>query len=374
MNKSILALGIECSCDDTAIGLVKLSYNSQEKKIQNISGKIISSHIFNQKDLHTEYGGVVPEIAARAHSNNLQICLEKTLAKAKISLEEINVVCVTSGPGLIGGLISGINFAKGISFGLKKNLVGVNHLAGHALTPRLTNDLQFPYLMLLASGGHCQYLAVTNHNTIKRLGTTIDDAPGEAFDKVAKLIGLKVYSGAEVESIAKNGDPNRFVFPLPLIKEDNCNLSFSGLKSAVARSVEELIKKQGGLYKKDQMDICASFQKSIVEILSEKTKKAFKIFQKNFPEAKFSFSISGGVAANLEIRKSQEKISKLHKTNFFAPPMSLCTDNGLMIAYAGGLRYIYGDCDDLNLAPKTRWPLDPENKMTIGFGKKGRKV
>ena len=144
MNKSILALGIECSCDDTAIGLVKLSYNSQEKKIQNISGKIISSHIFNQKDLHTEYGGVVPEIAARAHSNNLQICLEKTLAKAKISLEEISVVCVTSGPGLIGGLISGINFAKGISFGLKKNLVGVNHLAGHALTPRLTNDLQFP--------------------------------------------------------------------------------------------------------------------------------------------------------------------------------------------------------------------------------------
>ena len=264
MNKSILALGIECSCDDTAIGLVELSYNSQEKKIQNISGKIISSHIFNQKDLHTEYGGVVPEIAARAHSNNLQICLEKTLAKAKISLEEISVVCVTSGPGLIGGLISGINFAKGISFGLKKKLVGVNHLAGHALTPRLTNDLKFPYLMLLASGGHCQYLAVTNHNKIKRLGTTIDDAPGEAFDKVAKLIGLNIYSGAEVESIAKNGDPNRFVFPLPLIKEDNCNLSFSGLKSAVARSVEELIKKQGGLYKKDQMDICASFQKSIV--------------------------------------------------------------------------------------------------------------
>ncbi len=374
MYKSILALGIECSCDDTAVGLVKLTYNDSEKIILNVSAKILSSYVFNQNDLHYEYGGVVPEIAARAHSNNLQTCLEKVLQESKISLEKINVVCVTSGPGLIGGLISGVNFAKGISFGLKKRLVGVNHLAGHALTPRLSNDLQFPYLMLLASGGHCQYLAVINHNTIKRLGTTIDDAPGEAFDKVAKLIGLKIYSGAEVELIAKKGNPNRFIFPLPLIKEDSCNLSFSGLKSAVARTVEMLIENQGGLYKQDQMDICASFQKSIVEILSEKTKKAFKIFQKNFPKAKFSFSISGGVAANQEIRKSQENISKLHKTNFFAPPLSLCTDNGLMIAYAGGLRYISGDYDDLDLAPKTRWPLDPENQMTIGFGKKGRKV
>tara|TARA_B100001250_G_C19773528_1_gene778404 strand:- start:1216 stop:1860 length:645 start_codon:yes stop_codon:yes gene_type:complete len=213
-----------------------------------------------------------------------------------------------------------------------------------------------------------------DYNRIKRLGTTVDDAPGEAFDKVAKLLGLKFYSGAEVEALARKGDPNRFSFPLPLIKEDNCNVSFSGLKSAVARQVEMLIDNQGGLYKKDQMDVCASFQKAVVEIFTEKTKKAFKAFKKNFPETSFSFSISGGVAANQEIRVALKKLSLSNKIDFFAPPLNLCTDNGLMIAYAGGIKYIFGEHDDLSLSPRTRWPLDMESNLSIGSGKKGRKV
>ncbi len=330
MNKSILALGIECSCDDTAIGLVKLTYEESEKIILNVSGKILSSYVFNQNDLHNEYGGVVPEIAARAHSNNLQICLEKVLQKSKISLEEINVVCVTSGPGLIGGLISGINFAKGISFGLNKSLVGVNHLAGHALTPRLTNDLKFPYLMLLASGGHCQYLAVINHKKIKRLGTTIDDAPGEAFDKGARVIGLGYPGGPAIEKCALNGNPNSIDFPRPLAKSNKIEFSFSGLKTSLLYFMDSFKESKNCSIN----DVAASYQNAIIDCLISKLQLASKETGIN------TITIAGGVAKNSVLRNQLKEV--FPKNNIIFPDLNYCTDNAAMISYLGEKKFNLG--------------------------------
>ena len=291
-----------------------------------------------------------------------------------IKLYDIDIICVTRGPGLIGGLISGINFAKGLAFSTGKPLIGVNHLVGHALTPQMTDDLSYPYLLLLASGGHCQYLAVLQANEIKRLGTTIDDAPGEVFDKVAKMLSLPIFSGSEVEKWAEKGDKNRFSFPLPLINKNDCDLSFSGLKSSVRRQVDYLVEKQSGLYLRDQRDICASFQKSMKLIFEQKTKNAIELFSKVSSVKSLAFSLAGGVAANKEIRNSLRELCDDLDVRFSAPPLDLCTDNGLMIAYAGTQMYLGGQVDDMDLSPRPRWPIDLDNQHSLGFGKRGRKV
>ena len=369
MHKSIIALGVESSCDDTSIGVIKVT--RQDNKLVSEKLGLVT---LSQEKLHKGYGGVVPEIAARAHSERVDTCFKKVLKENSINLDDVDIICVTKGPGLIGGLISGINFAKGLAFATGKPLIGVNHLVGHALTPQMTDDLSYPYLLLLASGGHCQYLAVLGANKIKRLGTTIDDAPGEVFDKVAKMLSLPIFSGSEVEKWAEKGDKNRFSFPLPLINKNDCDLSFSGLKSSVRRQVDYLVEKQSGLYVRDQRDICASFQKSIKLIFEQKTKKAMELFSKVSSVKSLSFSLAGGVAANKEIRNSLKGLCDNLGVRFSAPPLDLCTDNGLMIAYAGIQMFLGGQVDDMDLSPRPRWPIDIDNQHSVGFGKRGRKV
>ena len=374
MHKSITALGIESSCDDTSLGIIKVDRKDNLLSAESLTSKRMGLVTESQDKLHKDYGGVVPEIAARAHSERLDVCLKKVLDQSNVGLDCIDIICVTAGPGLIGGLLSGVNFAKGLAFSTGKPLIGVNHLIGHALTPQMTDNLSYPYLILLASGGHCQYLAVSGANQIRRLGTTIDDAPGEVFDKVAKMLGLPIFSGSEVEKYAKKGDRNRFSFPLPLINKNDCDLSFSGLKSSVRRQIDRLVEKQSGLYEKDQRDICASFQEAIKLIFEDKTKKALELFLNVYSKNETSFSLAGGVAANKTIRDSLQKLCEELNVSFSAPPLDLCTDNGLMIAYTGAQMYLDGQEDSMGLSPRPRWPIDIDNKKSIGFGKRGRKV
>ena len=374
MHKSIIALGIESSCDDTSIGIINVDLKDNLFAAQGLTSKKIGLVTETQDKLHKDYGGVVPEIAARAHSERIDVCFKKVLEQNKVELDSIDIICVTAGPGLIGGLLSGVNFAKGLAFSTGKPLIGVNHLMGHALTPQMTDNLSYPYLILLASGGHCQYLAVSGANKIERLGTTIDDAPGEVFDKVAKMLNLPIFSGSEVEKYAKKGNKSRFSFPLPLVNKNDCDLSFSGLKSSVRRQVDYLVEKQSGLYVNDQRDICASFQEAMKLIFENKTKKALEIFSKVSSDKEVSFSLAGGVAANETIRHSLKELCKELNVRFSAPPLDLCTDNGLMIAYAGAQIYLGGYKDTMGLSPRPRWPIDVDNQKSLGFGKRGRKV
>ena len=253
MTDIITILGIESSCDDTAAAVV-----------QRINGKalVLSSVVVGQEILHEAYGGVVPEIAARAHAEQLDIAVEKALVQSDIKLEHVDAIAVTSGPGLIGGVVSGVMCAKGLAAGMNKPLIGVNHLVGHALTPRMTDSISYPYLMLLVSGGHCQFLAVLSETEFDRIGGTIDDAPGEAFDKTAKLLGLGYPGGPLVEKAAKNGDPTRFKFPRPLLDRPDCNMSFSGLKTALRRARDLLVKEKGGISYQDQKRFMCKFPNS----------------------------------------------------------------------------------------------------------------
>ena len=374
MHKSIIALGIESSCDDTSIGIIKVDLKDNLFVAGGLTSEKMGLVTESQDKLHKDYGGIVPEIAARAHSERIDVCFKKVLEQSNVRLDCIDIICVTAGPGLIGGLLSGVNFAKGLAFSTGKPLIGVNHLTGHALTPQMTDNLSCPYLILLASGGHCQYLAVSEANKIERLGTTIDDAPGEVFDKVAKMLGLPVFSGSEVENFAKKGNQTRFTFPLPLVNKNDCDLSFSGLKSSVRRQVDHLVEKQSGLYVHDQRDICASFQESIKLIFKDKTRKALELFSKITSEKEMSFSLAGGVAANKAVRDTLKELCKELNVRFSAPPLDLCTDNGLMIAYAGAQIYLSGKEDNLDLSPRPRWPIDMDNQKSLGYGKRGRKV
>ena len=252
MSAAVTILGLESSCDDTAAAVVRVPDDGR--------ADVLSSIVLGQTDLHAAFGGVVPEIAARAHAEKLDICVEQALTKADVTLSGIDAIAVTSGPGLIGGVVSGVMCAKGLSAATGKPLFGVNHLAGHALTPRLTNDVPFPYLMLLVSGGHCQFLLVRGPDDFSRLGGTIDDAPGEAFDKVARLISLPQPGGPEIERAAQSGDPTRFAFPRPLMDRPGCDMSFSGLKTAVLRTRDSLLSQQDGLTRQDQADLAAGCQ------------------------------------------------------------------------------------------------------------------
>ena len=330
--------------------------------------------MFNQNQIHTSFGGVVPELAARAHTEKLDHCVERALEQSGRNLHDINVISVTSGPGLIGGLISGVTFAKSLSFGLNTPLVGVNHLVGHALTPRLTNSTPYPYLILIASGGHCQFLIVRGPSNFMRIGGTIDDAPGEAFDKTAKILGLEYPGGPAVEKEAFHGDPYSFKLPLPLINQKNCNMSFSGLKTALKREVNKIITNKNSLPKTEIKNLCASFQYAVTRIFTEKTKIAMMIFKDNYPTVKPTLAIAGGVASNKSIGHALIKTAHDLEFNLIIPEPNLCTDNAAIIASAGGELFLNGEISADALVPRPRWPLDNDAHPIIGSGKKGRKA
>lgn len=355
-----LFLGIESSCDDTGAAIV----SDQRDILANI--------VVGQSELHEAFGGIVPEIAARAHTEKLDVAVTSALGKAGVKLSDIAGIAVTSGPGLIGGLLSGVMMARGLATGAGLPLIGVNHLAGHALTPRLTGDVTFPYLMLLVSGGHCQLLIVRGPDSYHRLGGTIDDAPGEAFDKSARLLGLPQPGGPEIEHAARKGDPTRFHFPRPLLDRDGCDMSFSGLKTALRRERDALIDTQGGLRLQDQHDLSASFQQAIADVLIEKTRRAIDIYLADRPNNP-TIAVAGGVAANQSIRTGLETLSREFRLKFCAPPLNLCTDNAAMIAWAGvEIERLSAGHDPVVARP--RWPLDSAQPALLGFGKKGAKA
>jgi N6-L-threonylcarbamoyladenine synthase len=365
MNDSLTVLGLESSCDDTAAAVVHVSKGK--------TPKILSSVVYGQANLHAEFGGVVPEIAARAHAEKLDFCVEAALTEANIALSDCQLIAVTAGPGLIGGVLSGVMCAKGLSAGTGLPLIGVNHLAGHALTPRLTDEIEYPFLMLLVSGGHCQFLIVRGCNQFKRLGGTIDDAPGEAFDKVARLLGLSQPGGPAVEACAKGGDPKRFFLPRPLLDRDDCDMSFSGLKTAVLRVRDKTMADKGGLSHQDQMDLCAGFQAAVTDVLRHKTERALQVFRETDGPAS-TIAVAGGVAANMSIRAALERVASEYDARFVAPPLALCTDNAAMIAYAGAELFLAGQRDGLDLSARPRWPLDQTSPSMLGSGKKGAKA
>ena len=356
MSQEFTILGLESSCDDTAAAVVR-------------GRQILSSVVADQTALHAAYGGVVPEIAARAHAEKLDHCVEQALDIAGLALGDIDAIAVTSGPGLIGGVLSGVMMAKGLSAATGKPLIGVNHLAGHALTPRLTDGLEYPYLILLVSGGHCQFLRVDGPTSFTRLGSTIDDAPGEAFDKTARLLGLTQPGGPAVEKRASSGSETRFRFPRPLLDRPGCDLSFSGLKTALLRQRDQLIANQAGLHPQDVSDLCAGFQAAVRDVLVEKSRRALSL------SAGISgFAAAGGVAANVSLRGALETLCAEYDIPFIAPPLALCTDNAAMIAYAGAEIFKVNGADDLTLSARPRWPLDSHAPALIGSGRKGAKA
>ncbi len=363
MSDTLTILGLESSCDDTAAAVVRRTGDASE---------ILSSVVWGQTALHADYGGVVPELAARAHAEKIDLCVEAALEDAGLGLSDIDAIAVTAGPGLIGGVLAGVSCAKGLSAGTGIPLVGVNHLAGHALTPRLTDGLSFPYLILIVSGGHCQFLLVRAADDFMRLGGTIDDAPGEAFDKAARLLGLPQPGGPAVEAEAASGDARRFRFPRPLLDKPGCDLSFSGLKTALLRARDSLVAEQGGLTRTDRADLCASFQAAVADVLAEKARRALASAQTG--NALAGFAVAGGVAANRTIRAGLETVADEFGVPFLAPPLSLCTDNAAMIAWVGAELYALGQTDGLDLAARPRWPLDTSSPALLGSGKKGAKA
>jgi N6-L-threonylcarbamoyladenine synthase len=365
MAQILTVLGLESSCDDTAAAIVRQSGSDP--------AEILSSIVFSQNDLHSPFGGVVPELAARAHAEKLDQCIRDALASAELSLWDLDAVAVTAGPGLIGGVMSGVMCAKGLCAATGLPLVGVNHLAGHALTPRLTDKVDFPYLTLLVSGGHCQYLLVYATDRFTRLGGTIDDAPGEAFDKIARLLGLPQPGGPAVQEQAISGDPARFRFPRPLLDRDDCNLSFSGLKTAVLRQRDRIVAEKCGLTRQDRSDICAGFQQAVTDVLAEKTRRALQIYMAE-KSARPVLAVAGGVAANRSIRAALKKVAAESDADFIAPPLALCTDNAAMIAYTGIERFRNGEQDGMDLTARPRWPLDHDSPALLGSGRKGAKA
>ncbi|MDK3017819.1 tRNA (adenosine(37)-N6)-threonylcarbamoyltransferase complex transferase subunit TsaD [Pseudodonghicola flavimaris] len=364
MAQKLTVLGLESSCDDTAAAVVRQGGQGAE---------ILSSVVYGQTELHSAFGGVVPELAARAHAEKIDLCVAEALDRAGLTLGDLDAVAVTAGPGLIGGVLAGVMCAKGIAAATGLPLVGVNHLAGHALTPRLTDAVSFPYLMLLVSGGHCQYLIARGPEEFTRLGGTIDDAPGEAFDKAARILGLPQPGGPSVEAEAAKGDPRRFRLPRPLLDRDDCNLSFSGLKTALLRARDQIVTEKGGLTRADRADLCAGFQQAIVDVLASKTRRALGIYLQEAPAVPV-LAVAGGVAANSAIRTGLETVCADLGVQFTAPPLKLCTDNAAMIAYAGIERFARGEQDDLTLAARPRWPLDRQSPALLGGGKKGAKA
>ncbi|MGR3713517.1 MAG: tRNA (adenosine(37)-N6)-threonylcarbamoyltransferase complex transferase subunit TsaD [Shimia sp.] len=365
MSDTLIILGLESSCDDTAAAILRQTGDQ--------APEILSSIVHGQTELHAPFGGVVPEIAARAHAEKLDTCIKEALEASGTALADVDAIAVTAGPGLIGGVLSAVMCAKGLSAGLNIPMVGVNHLAGHALTPRLTDQVSFPYVMLLVSGGHCQFLMVHSPEEYTRLGGTIDDAPGEAFDKTARLLGLPQPGGPSVQAEALKGDPKAHRFPRPLLDRAGCDMSFSGLKTALLRARDAIIAEKGGLTVQDRADLCASFQAAVVDVLAEKTRRALATYLEE-NSAQPVLAVAGGVAANTAIRAGLETVCAEAGVTFTAPPLALCTDNAAMIAYAGIERYRAGARDDMSLSARPRWPLDQSAPAMLGSGKKGAKA
>lgn len=364
--KNLTVLGIESSCDETAAAVIR--------GVPDAPGQVLSNTIFGQEDLHRQFGGVVPEIAARAHAERVDLVIERALQESQTNLSDLDAIAVTAGPGLIGGVMSGVMTAKGLAAGCGKPLVGVNHLEGHALTPRLTDGVQYPYLLLLVSGGHCQFIKVRALGDYRRLGGTIDDAPGEAFDKVAKMLGLGFPGGPLVEKTALQGDPARFPLPRPLLDRPGCDMSFSGLKTAVSRVRDTIVAEKGGLMRQDLSDLCAAFQHAVRDVLAEKARRAMGQFRESYPEIESPvIAVAGGVAANTPLREALDSSANATGFQLIAPPLKLCTDNGAMIAWAGLERIAAGTTTD-TVEPRPRWPLDGSAKPMLGSGKRGAKA
>lgn len=351
-------LGIETSCDETAASVVSRDPAGNPEILSNV--------IFSQIEEHSEFGGVVPEIAARAHLSSLDHIIKAALSDAGMSLEDINGIGVTSGPGLIGGLMVGLMTAKALSASRQIPYLGINHLEGHALTARLTHHINFPYVLLLVSGGHSQLIRVDGLGQYKRLASTIDDAVGETFDKTAKVLGLGFPGGPMVEKVAAKGDPKRFRFTKPLRGNDTLNMSFSGLKTAVRNQAS----KEAPLDDQTISDICAAMQKTIADFLAERCAQALD----RHGDGIENLVVAGGVAANTEIRSALENVAASYDVNLVAPPLKLCTDNAAMIAWAALERFERGEKSDLDLSPRSRWPLDENSETMLGSGRKGAKV
>jgi N6-L-threonylcarbamoyladenine synthase len=361
--RALTILGLESSCDETAAAVV---HGAPDRP-----GAVLSNVVFGQGELHADFGGVVPEIAARAHAERADLVIEQALDAAGLGLSDLDAIAVTAGPGLIGGVIAGVMTARGLAMGTGLPLIGVNHLEGHALTARLTDGVAYPYLLLLVSGGHCQFLSVEALGRYRRLGGTIDDAPGEAFDKVAKLLGLGFPGGPMVEKQAHAGNAQRFGLPRPLMDRPGCDMSFSGLKTAVVRARDKLVEAQGGLHREDIDDLCAAFQLAVCETLVEKTRRAIAQFSADHRTR--VLAVAGGVAANQTLRSGLETMCAEADFNLVAPPLEFCTDNGAMIAWAGLERMASGEIS-ADVVPRPRWPLDESAAPMLGSGKRGAKA
>jgi N6-L-threonylcarbamoyladenine synthase len=345
-----IILGIESSCDESAAALI------------GSDRTVLAHRLAGQEDAHKPYGGVVPEIAARAHVQVLTPLIEAALKDAGLVLDDVDAIAATAGPGLIGGVMVGLVTAKALAMAAGKPLIAVNHLEGHALSPRLADaSLEFPYMLLLVSGGHCQILRVDGVGQYRRLATTIDDAAGEAFDKTAKILGLGYPGGPRVEALAKTGDPKAVPLPRPLLGSAEPHFSFAGLKSAVLRAA------QSGAHRPE--DIAAGFQQAVVDCLVDRLERALAASDGTGGKPK-TLVVAGGVAANGAIRSALEALASRHEMGFVAPPLWLCTDNAAMIGWAGAERFALGLTDPLDIAARPRWPLDPAAEAARGAGVK----
>ena len=354
----LTVLGIETSCDETAASVVRRSADGK--------GEILSSVVRSQLDLHAAYGGVVPEIAARAHVDLLDAAIKQAVAEAGLGFDAIDAVAAAAGPGLVGGLIVGVTTGKAIALGLGRPFIAVNHLEAHALTAGLTDDLDFPYLLLLVSGGHTQLLIVKDVGEYERLGTTLDDALGEAFDKAAKLLGLPYPGGPEIEREAVRGRPT-IPLPRPMLGRPEPHFSLAGLKTALRH--EALAR--APLSQQDIADLSASFQAAVADIVGDRTVRAFELYRQRLgPDAQKALVVAGGVAANKRLKAALELVAAAHGFRLVVPPPELCTDNAAMIAWTGAMRLSRGLIDNLSAPARARWPLDPDAPPAIGAGVK----
>ena len=357
MAKKISFLGIETSCDETAASVIRENDNG--------TADILSNVVSSQIEEHKKFGGVVPDLAARAHLENIEYIIDAAFKESKITIEEIDGVAATAGPGLIVCLTVGLSIGKSIAAFSNKPFVGVNHLEGHALSPGLQEKIEFPYLLLLISGGHTQFLIVKDVNQYEQLGTTIDDALGEAFDKTSKMLDLGYPGGPNVEKFAKLGDKNSFTLPEPIINRAGCNLSFAGLKTAVLRESKKINGKD-----KLKYNLAASFQNTINKILYKKTKIAVDMFRERTKKENFQLVVAGGVAANSSIRNNLNILSNEMNFKTIFPDLKFCGDNAAMIAWAGIQRFKKNLIDDLNISAKSRWQLDKNAPYMKGPGLK----
>ena len=354
MSKKPLILGIESSCDETAASLI----TENEQGIPIVLSNIISSQV----EIHKEFGGVVPELAARSHVEKIDWIVQKAIDDSGRKIEEIDAVASTAGPGLIVCLSVGLSFGKAFASAINKPFIAVNHLEGHALSPKLNSKLNYPYLLLLISGGHSQFLNVQNLGKYKRLGTTIDDALGEAFDKTAKLLGVEFPGGPQIEIMAKKGDPKKYDLPKPIFNKGGCNLSFAGLKTAILKVTKNIKTDQ------EKFDLAASFQKTVEEILYKKTKIAFSEFEKQNNLKDKIFVVAGGVAANKKIRTMLINLCNENNYTSIFPPIELCGDNAAMIAMVGLEKFKLKQFSALDHPAKPRWPLDETAAFLKGAG------